>query len=89
MSDIKIKPSDGVIGSTTGRPRKYPLDQMKVNEEFETGPILYQTIWSSIRNFRRSVCGDPPSKSCPVFVITRLTPDDSENKANFKVTRTK
>ena len=40
MSDIKIKPSDGVIGSPTDVPRKYPLDQMKVNEEFETGPIL-------------------------------------------------
>lgn len=87
---IEIRKANGVIGSPTGRPRKYPLDDLKVNEEFEVGPVLYQTIWSSIRNFRRAVCGDAPSKSCPVFVITRLTPDSTDDgKANFKVTRIK
>jgi hypothetical protein len=87
--EIKIRKSTGPVGTPIGRPRKYPLDKMNVNDEFETEPVLYQAIWSSIRSYRDSLCGNKKkSKSCPLFVITRITPDDENGKAKFKVTRT-
>lgn len=87
---IEIRKTTGTVGTPMGRPRKYPLDRMSVNDEFEVGPVLYQAIWSSIRSYRESLCGEKKSsRNCPRFVITRLTPDDESGKASFKVTRVK
>lgn len=88
---IEIRPTQGPVGSPIGRPRKYPLDRMQVNDEFETPePVLYQAVWSSIRSYISSLCGDKKnSKACPLFVITRVTPDNEDRKAIFKVTRTR
>jgi hypothetical protein len=62
---------------------------MEVNDEFETDLILYQAIWSSIRSYRDSLCGSKKNgRACPRFVITRVTPDDENGKAKFRVTRT-
>jgi hypothetical protein len=85
---IEIRKTTGNVGTPLGRPRKYPLDRMAVNDEFETDPVLYQAIWSSIRSYREGLCGSKKSRNCPKFVITRLTPDDESGKARFKVTRT-